>query len=618
MNTALKNLYYAIAILLVSVGFFVTNNRSVYAADFIVTSDTKITYQTLSDQNKYKDYVTITTTFTKEVKNSRYILPEGEKRFHIPDMITGITETEMNAEREFKISGLSLKDSNGNDLEYTVEKLDYGNGIYITTKSMPTASYGTNSEIILTYSTHDNVRLNGNLITIYGTSLAKDTEFTRASDATTVQYVFNYSVEVDNNMPTLAKVYPNFTETKEENRTLYTFSQEDRLGQAPVLEFGTEAVYEFNLSYKTTQTDYVIPQALSDIVSAVSTNIYKISLPREYAETNQRVYFTQITPTPKMITTDKEVNIVATLEIPANKDYEINITGYVVSQRDEYNSSSTDAYKISFSEFLSTIENDQSVKDYLKPTSYWESDNPYIVNIGKTILEGLTSPTLLDVIQADYKYVNDTLDYDQSKASNDNRRIGAIAALQGGESVCMEYADSMIAILRSQGIPARAALGYASMTKDFDVQIRHEWVQVWVPNYGWLSVDPTFESNNMKIGKLIDRMLWETFNDDSLSNITVYSADKLEDLSAKNFIVRMRSIEGKINETNLNTYESLARAKNIPLGEESISESSLFFKTTALGKMILIISPVIICIVILSIIIAIIRTAFKKGKKQEI
>ncbi len=64
----------------------------------------------------------------------------------------------------------------------------------------------------------------------------------------------------------------------------------------------------------------------------------------------------------------------------------------------------------------------------------------------------------------------------------------------------MEYADSMIALLRAQGIPARAALGYANIRDTERIQVRHQWVQIWIPDHGWFSIDPTFESKNQKNG----------------------------------------------------------------------------------------------------------------------
>ena len=63
---------------------------------------------------------------------------------------------------------------------------------------------------------------------------------------------------------------------------------------------------------------------------------------------------------------------------------------------------------------------------------------------------------------------------------------------------CDYYASAMATMLRSQGIPARTASGYAE--GDFDPetdtywiteQDAHTWVEVYFPQYGWLEFEPT-------------------------------------------------------------------------------------------------------------------------------
>lgn len=65
------------------------------------------------------------------------------------------------------------------------------------------------------------------------------------------------------------------------------------------------------------------------------------------------------------------------------------------------------------------------------------------------------------------------------------------------EGYCVYYATTMVAMLRSQGIPARYAVGYTSgqrVAEDSWV-VRgvdsHAWVEVYFPGYGWIQFDPT-------------------------------------------------------------------------------------------------------------------------------
>lgn len=69
------------------------------------------------------------------------------------------------------------------------------------------------------------------------------------------------------------------------------------------------------------------------------------------------------------------------------------------------------------------------------------------------------------------------------------------------EAYCDYYATSMIVMLRSQGIPARLAAGYArGQTETLDDQSQaylvkskdaHSWVEVFFPSYGWIEFEPT-------------------------------------------------------------------------------------------------------------------------------
>ncbi|MEM7538285.1 MAG: transglutaminaseTgpA domain-containing protein [Chloroflexota bacterium] len=63
---------------------------------------------------------------------------------------------------------------------------------------------------------------------------------------------------------------------------------------------------------------------------------------------------------------------------------------------------------------------------------------------------------------------------------------------------CDYYATSMAVMLRSLGIPARTASGYAEGAFDEEGKVfvvterdAHTWVEVYFPNYGWIEFEPT-------------------------------------------------------------------------------------------------------------------------------
>jgi hypothetical protein len=66
------------------------------------------------------------------------------------------------------------------------------------------------------------------------------------------------------------------------------------------------------------------------------------------------------------------------------------------------------------------------------------------------------------------------------------------------EAYCDYYASSMIVMLRSLGIPARLAAGFARGTYNPELDVfhvvnadAHSWVEVYFPHYGWVEFEPT-------------------------------------------------------------------------------------------------------------------------------
>ncbi|SDJ24228.1 protein of unknown function [Halovenus aranensis] len=65
------------------------------------------------------------------------------------------------------------------------------------------------------------------------------------------------------------------------------------------------------------------------------------------------------------------------------------------------------------------------------------------------------------------------------------------------EGYCTYYATTMVAMLRSQGVPARMAVGYTpgEAVGENEYLVRglnsHTWVEVYFPDVGWVEFDPT-------------------------------------------------------------------------------------------------------------------------------
>lgn len=588
-------------------------------ADFVTSSDTNITYTTGND------YVSVTTKYTRAVNNSSYYYPAtGEKVFNIPDLPDS-TEAEITSEREYKLNSIKVTNTLGGSVSYTVEQKGSGEGIYIKVPNYKQTTSSSPYIINLTYNTHDFVKKVVNHVTLQAPALPSDVTFeeTDTSTGTTTEYRYGLGITVDSNIAELTKAFPSkYTTSTSGDKTTYTFAQADRIGSSPYLEFGTSVTYKFALTYTTPKTDTLLPEKYTEYFKALSTNIFEISLPREFDETDQKVYFSKVTPTPTDIYQDSEGNIIASFEVPANTIGEIVIEGYITVNQDPY---STDSIDMSWADYQDAISQTSYLSSYLKPTTYWQSTDSFVVDEANKLMDGKTS--VMDIITADYTYIGEKLTYDYNKANSENERIGAKAALEGGASVCMEYADSMIALLRAQGIPARAALGYANITETEESPVRHQWVQAWIPDYGWLSIDPTLESNNMRIGKTVDRVLWEVFNGDTLSNIRVFSADNIDVLTTEGYNLSILGVDASgIDFDSLDTYISLIPEKGYESNEDIPSGSSYsigqwfntFLKTTTIGKAVLITGPVLILVLLVSVTIITVKNVSSRLKRKKL
>lgn len=137
---------------------------------------------------------------------------------------------------------------------------------------------------------------------------------------------------------------------------------------------------------------------------------------------------------------------------------------------------------------------------YLYPNQYvnYTSDSA-VVKKAAELVSGAS--TELDKLTAIYDYVVSNFTYDYDKANN--VQSGYIpnvdSVFEQKTGICFDYAAVMAAMLRSQDIPCKLVIGYATTTY-------HAWVSVYIPGQGWIDnaiyfdgqkwslMDPTFAS----------------------------------------------------------------------------------------------------------------------------
>jgi len=110
-----------------------------------------------------------------------------------------------------------------------------------------------------------------------------------------------------------------------------------------------------------------------------------------------------------------------------------------------------------------------------------------------------------DVIEGIYRYLKREVkyDYEMEKILTGSIKSPYIADIDGiltrKSGICIDFATTMAAMLRSQGIPARVVVGFV---EEADGEIRdHAWVNVYLrgnerviqgDSPGWTVVDPTY------------------------------------------------------------------------------------------------------------------------------
>jgi transglutaminase-like putative cysteine protease len=107
--------------------------------------------------------------------------------------------------------------------------------------------------------------------------------------------------------------------------------------------------------------------------------------------------------------------------------------------------------------------------------------------------------------------------------------------LTQGKGVCQDFAHLMIGVLRSFGVPARYVSGYIHRPNKESQS--HAWCEAWLPDQGWVGVDPT---NNCPAGDHFVRVAVGRDFTDVTPNKGVYRGKGQESVSVR---VETRALE---------------------------------------------------------------------------
>jgi len=94
--------------------------------------------------------------------------------------------------------------------------------------------------------------------------------------------------------------------------------------------------------------------------------------------------------------------------------------------------------------------------------------------------------------QALARHIHRTFTYVPS-ATHAGTRVPEVLRTRRG--VCQDYAHVLLALCRTQGIPARYVSGYFynEARREAEPEASHAWVEIFLPGYGWKGIDPTHD-----------------------------------------------------------------------------------------------------------------------------
>ncbi|OGB75602.1 hypothetical protein A2476_01950 [candidate division CPR3 bacterium RIFOXYC2_FULL_35_7] len=282
---------------------------------------------------------------------------------------------------------------------------------------------------------------------------------------------YNLILKVSNKIGQKSYVSPNpETETTEGEYYMYTCAKEDLVKNSVIAAFGKYQSFDFTLRYQ--------------LNNPTNEKVYtEIAFPSD--KNNQEVFLETIDPSPINTRLDNDDNILGYYELEANTKFQVVVSGYAKVWLLEND--------LSKSGKLSDISKDLAI--YTKALPYWEVNDPEIKNIANEITKD--QEKVADKAKSIFKYVTENLVYNDARLTENPYRFGAKEALsKKDQAVCMEFADLYIALARSSGIPAREIDGYAYNAKDNIgyIDALHAWVEVYIPPFGWLPIDPTWSS----------------------------------------------------------------------------------------------------------------------------
>jgi len=136
-------------------------------------------------------------------------------------------------------------------------------------------------------------------------------------------------------------------------------------------------------------------------------------------------------------------------------------------------------------QYLSSLKDELPFIDFFSVGRFDNMDE-----VGKLVISYRKDSTPLEVCRMLNQYVCEHFNYITGVTSVETT-LDEVWNLKAG--VCQDFAHMLLVMIRMLGVPARYVSGYICPNKNGmrGEGATHAWVEAFIPNYGWLGLDPT-------------------------------------------------------------------------------------------------------------------------------
>lgn len=261
---------------------------------------------------------------------------------------------------------------------------------------------------------------------------------------------------------------------------------------------------------------------------------------------NQRVTIDNLSITPKDIYEDIDGNWIAQYFVKANQEKNIKASFYIQV-------------------FSKNWRIKEYSSDYLTKLTKEDLNWP-VNNISKYFAQISKDP------QTIIQKVTEILNYSENPLTADYQRKGIDTILKYPErSICLDYSDLAVTILRSKNIPSRMIVGYLDEnnikpSEEFGTDILHSWVEYWEPTKKtFVQTDPTAYDMGIHKSPLTYDLKHLTFVIWGTSSSQPLPPGAFKENSGKKIIVQkqnMKNLPEKKPEVNFDQFNILNPFRN--------------------------------------------------------